>query len=322
MKLNIGCGYNRFEGCLNLDSSPASAADRVMPAHDLAFPPASVEEIKALQLVEHLGFFRTRFFLSECWRVLVTGGVLTLETPHIEKTFGVFLNGDRRAKEAALGWVYGSETPGMNHLYCFPGDLLAELLAETGFEVRNLSDYEYQPYRPALRIEAVKKGGERAALNAALRRRLLDKGLPVFGDELESAGLERVIAGLLSAAGDPARALEQALYCAPAALEYFTLEEENEERASREAAACARLAGWNAQGRMAGVFRGAAGRGLGPAEAYAEALGYGRELLALALAGGSAPAGSPAEEGPAILTAETAASWLARSELKRGPRAR
>lgn len=317
MKLNIGCGYNRFEGWLNLDSSPDSAADRLMPAHDLAFPDASVSEIKAHQLVEHLGFFRTRFFLSECWRVLIPGGALTLETPHIEKTFGVFLNGDRRAREAALGWVYGSETPGMNHLFCFPGDLLAEILVGAGFEVKNLSEFEFQPYRPALRIEAVKKSGEKAALNAALRRRLLDKGLAVFGDELESAGLEQVIAGLLSAAGDPAKALEQALYCAPAALEYFTLEEENEERASREAGACARLAGWNAQGRLAEAFRLAVERGLPPAEAFAEAQALGRELAGLALAGSGAPAGSAAAGAPAVLTAETVSAWLAKKELKK-----
>ncbi len=316
MKLNIGCGYNRLEGWLNLDSSADSAADRLLPAHDLPFPPASVSEIKALQLVEHLGFFRTKFFLSECWRVLEPGGTLTLETPHIEKTFGVFLAGDRPAKEAALGWIYGSETPGMNHLYCFPGDLLAELISGAGFEVKNLDEFEFQPYRPALRIEAVKKSGEKAALNAALRRRLLDKGLAVFGDELESAGLERVIGGLLAAGGDPARALEQALYSAPAALEYFTLEEENEERASREAAACARLAAWNAQGRMAEVFRRAALRGLPPAEAFAQALASGRELSALALAAKSEPSGGAAAGAPCVLTAETAAAWLLKKEMK------
>lgn len=316
MKLNIGCGYNRLDGWLNLDASPDSAADRIMPAHDLAFPDASVTEIKAQQLVEHLGFFRTRFFLAECWRVLVPGGALTLETPHIEKTFGVFLAGDRRAKEAALGWIYGSETPGMNHLYCFPGDLLAEIIAGAGFEVKNLAEFDFQPYRPALRIEAVKKSGEKAALNAALRRRLLDKGLAVFGDELESAGLEQVIESLVFSGGDPVGELGQALRSAPAALEYFTLAEENEERPSREAAACARLAGWGLQGRLAGAYRRASGRGLPPPEAFEAALGLGRELTGLALAGREAPAGDAAPGAPAVFTPETAEAWLIRTQLK------
>jgi len=317
MKLNIGCGYNRLEGWLNLDASQDSAADRIMPAHDLAFPDASVSEIKAQQLVEHLGFFRTRFFLSECWRVLVPGGALILETPHIEKTFGIFLAGDRPAKEAALGWIYGSETPGMNHLYCFPDDLLAEIIAGAGFQVKNRSEFDFQPYRPALRIEAVKKTGEKAALSAALRRRLLDQGLAVFGDELESAGLEQVIGALLSAAGNPAKGLEQALYSAPAALEYFTLQEENEERASREAAACARLAGWNVQGRLAEIFRAACARGLPAQAAFSEAVAAGKALSAFALESGGTPAGNAAPGAPLVFTMETAAAWRLRSELKK-----
>ena len=74
MKLNIGCGYNCLDGWLNVDISPDSAADRLMPAHDLDFHDGSVSEIKALQLIEHLGFFKARYFLSECWRVLEPGG--------------------------------------------------------------------------------------------------------------------------------------------------------------------------------------------------------------------------------------------------------
>jgi len=94
VRLNIGCGWNYLAGWVNLDSSADSAADRRMMAHDLDFPEASVQEIKALQLIEHLGFFKAKYFLAECWRVLVPGGRLTLETPDIEKTFRAFLDGE------------------------------------------------------------------------------------------------------------------------------------------------------------------------------------------------------------------------------------
>ncbi|MBI4802226.1 MAG: methyltransferase domain-containing protein [Elusimicrobia bacterium] len=87
MKLNIGCGYNYLRGYVNLDASRDSLADKFMEAHQLGFDDGSAEEIKASQLIEHLGFFRTKYFLAECYRVLKDGGVLTLETPHIEKTF-------------------------------------------------------------------------------------------------------------------------------------------------------------------------------------------------------------------------------------------
>lgn len=319
MKLNIGCGYNRLAGWLNADNNPESAADTLMEAHDLRLENASAQEIKALQLVEHLGFFKAKYFLSECWRVLEPGGTLTIETPDIEKTFSVFLAGDAAAREAALGWVYGPETAGMGHAYCFPKELLAELLAEAGFEVRSVAGFLFQPHRPALRFEAVKEEGERAALNAALRRRLLDKGLALFGREEESAGLELAVRRLTGGACDPAAELEQALVSAAAALEYFTLAGENEPRPSPEAAACARLVEWDLQGRMAAEFLANYGEGKAADGAAAAALALGRELLKAALAGAAAPHGPPPpERAPSVFTREAAAAWAFR--VSRGPR--
>ncbi|MGD9642345.1 MAG: methyltransferase domain-containing protein [Elusimicrobiales bacterium] len=319
MKLNIGCGYNRLEGWFNVDNSADSAADRLMEAHDLRLESGSADEIKALQLVEHLGFFKTKYFFSECWRVLKPGGLLTLETPDIEKTFSVFLSGDAAAREAALGWIYGPETAGMGHAYCFPKELLSELLAEAGFETRAVTEFLFQAHRPALRFEAEKKEGERAAVNAAMRRRLLDKGLAVFRREEESAGLELAVRHLAGGAGDPGSELEQALISAPAALEYFTLAEENEQRPSPAAAACARLLEWDLQGRMFAEFLANYGGGKDAERVAASAaLALGRELLKAAQAGAAAPHGpAPAEGAPAVFTLEAAAAWAFRLARRR-----
>ena len=132
MKLNIGCGYDYLAGHVNIDNGADSLADKKMDACLLDFGDASAGEIKASQLIEHLGFFKTKYFLAECRRALEPGGLLVLETPLIEKTFELFLRGGRTEKEAALGWIYGSESAGMGHLYCFPEELLKELAAEAG----------------------------------------------------------------------------------------------------------------------------------------------------------------------------------------------
>lgn len=322
LKLNLGCGYNRLEGWLNLDISAASAADRVMPAHDLALPDRCASAARAAQLIEHLGFFRTRFFLAECWRVLEPGAQLILETPDLDKTCRIFLDGDRAAREAALGWLFGAETPGMNHLYCFPRELLEELLAAAGFAKPLAEEFQFQPHRPALRLTAVKLEGERASLNAALRRRLLDEGAPLFRDEEESAGLEAALAGLLDAAGARAR-LEQALISAAAALACFSVLEENEHHQSAEAAACARLKDWRLQGRQAAVYLAAVRGGARHGEAFGLAAEHARALLAQALAGAGAPCGpSPEEDAPAVFTAGAARAWafrrLAAENLRAG----
>ncbi|MDA8130324.1 MAG: methyltransferase domain-containing protein [Elusimicrobia bacterium] len=315
IRLNLGCGYNRLEGWLNADASPYSAADRVMEAQDLEFGASSVEEVKALQLVEHLGFFRTKYFLSECWRVLKPGGRLTIETPDVDAAFRAYLAGGHSEKESALGWIFGPESPGMHHLYCFPRELLAELLAEAGFSVEKQEGFLFQPSRPALRFSAVKKEGEKAALNSALRRRLLDRGLAAFTREEESAGLELAVRRLVAGGGNSAAELEQALISAPAALEYFALVEENEPRPSREAAACGRLASWSAQGRLAAAFLEGLRGGLDENAAFSAAESLGRRLLAAALEGGVEPPGPrPLNGAPAAFTFGAVSAWAFREK--------
>ena len=103
-----------------------------------------------------------------------------LETPHIEKTFEIFLAGDHAVKEAALGWVYGSETPGMNHLYCFPEELLADSLEEAGFERGRKRGIIFQPSRPALRFRGGKKEQRKSrAERGAPAQAAWKKGWPV-----------------------------------------------------------------------------------------------------------------------------------------------
>lgn len=314
MKVNIGCGYNRLEGWLNADSSPDSAADSLMQAWDLKLENACAAEVRALHLVEHLGFFRTKYFLSECWRALRPGGLLLLETPDIDAAFRIFLDGDHAAREAALGWIYGAETPGMGHAYCMPAELLRELLQESGFSVVNISRFMFQPHRPALRIEARKEESDHAALNSALRRRLLDRGITELAREEEKAGLEQAVRRLVRGEGNPGRELEQALVCAPAVMEYFALTEENDPHPSAEASACAVLAGWGLQARLAAAYRDACGRGLAHEPAYAAALSAGRAAAAAALAGRAPEGPSPAEAAPAVFTAASAAAWLFRAK--------
>lgn len=318
MKLNIGCGYAYLPGWVNLDADPACRPDVLARAWDLPLGTACAEQVQALQLAEHLGFFKARYFLSECWRVLAPGGRLLLETPDIEKTFRLFLDGDRDAREAALGWVYGSETDGMGHRYCFPKELLPELLAGAGFAVLEAEEFDYQPGRPALRFSAVKKEGERGALNAALRRRLLDAGLPCFGSEVQAAGQEATIAAILAAHGSPEKVLEQSLRSAPIAFEYFMLAGENEAKESPFAAACERLAGWGLQARLAAVLLAEAGPGRDFGKAYDAALAFGSAALAAASAGGQLPAGPDPQEGaPPVFSRLAAEEWFSRVQALR-----
>ncbi|MEW5951922.1 MAG: methyltransferase domain-containing protein [Elusimicrobia bacterium] len=194
MKLNAGCGRDYRNGYFNIDINPSVKSDALMSAHNLNFEDSFFEEIIALHLIEHLGFFKAKFFLSEAYRTLKDGGILILETPHIEKTFENFIKAsDPSQREKILGWVYGSESSYQNHVYCFPLELLDSLIKESGFEIEKTEFYDYEPLRPAVKIYAVKKTSEKANKKSYLRKKALNEGKIDFSDELKAAEFEKTL---------------------------------------------------------------------------------------------------------------------------------
>lgn len=195
MKLNIGCGDNYLKGYINIDSNRNSRADRIMQAHDLDFKSGSVVEIIARHIIEHLGFFKAKYFLSECFRVLKPGGILKIETPHIEKTFKIFLKAkSTRVREKALGWVYGAETEGMEHRYCFPVELMEMLTTGSGFKILKKEFFDYDTYRPAYRFILQKPvHSPKFSFIAEFRKELLKRKIPCFANELVSFEQEKII---------------------------------------------------------------------------------------------------------------------------------
>lgn len=84
MKLDFGCGPNKREGFLGVDSRPFDG--KVDVVHDLRTPwpwtDNSVEEANASHFVEHLTANERVHFVNELWRVLIPGGKCQIITPH------------------------------------------------------------------------------------------------------------------------------------------------------------------------------------------------------------------------------------------------
>ncbi len=224
MKLNIGCGNNYLKEYINIDSNKDSLADKIMPAQALDIKSQAADEIKALHLIEHLGFFKSKYFLSEAYRVLKPNGVLTLETPHIEKSFENFLKGNRSERESVLGWIYGSESEGMRHVYCFPIELIKEMAADAGFEIIKTEEFNYHPNRPAVRF-TMKKIADLDYKNfmAEFRRSLTGKDIVVFKDEYAMSENENILKAIERhiAGGDYDMILKLSMNNAVIAREFF-----------------------------------------------------------------------------------------------------
>jgi len=85
VKLNLGCGYNKLDGYINVDRdlncSPDIVADIEKP---LPFEDSSVDEIMMVHVLEHLGQ-DTETYLNiwkEFYRVLKNQGVIKIIVPH------------------------------------------------------------------------------------------------------------------------------------------------------------------------------------------------------------------------------------------------
>ena len=86
MKLNLGCGFNKRAGYINVDADSLCQPDVV---HDLEFTPWPFEdntfdEIAAIHTLEHLGG-SSKIWLQiwkEIWRVSKPGAVMEIAVPH------------------------------------------------------------------------------------------------------------------------------------------------------------------------------------------------------------------------------------------------
>jgi len=83
MKLNLGCGFDVLKDWLNVDLGyglPDGVIAMDLRQMPWAFLNDSAEEIRAIDLVEHLP--DTVGFLDECWRVAKPDCILTIRVPH------------------------------------------------------------------------------------------------------------------------------------------------------------------------------------------------------------------------------------------------
>lgn len=100
MKLNLGSGSERLEGFTNVDLYDETA-DFQADICELPFDNNSVDEILALQVIEHVPYWKSKQMFEEMYRVLRYGGLAIIETPDIEVVCEQILIGGLENK-----WIY------------------------------------------------------------------------------------------------------------------------------------------------------------------------------------------------------------------------
>lgn len=86
MKLNMGCGFNKLDGYLNVDREASCKPNQIVDFESLPWPwpDNSFDEVLAFHTLEHLGEKSAVYLgiMKELWRVLKPNGLLKIAVPH------------------------------------------------------------------------------------------------------------------------------------------------------------------------------------------------------------------------------------------------
>jgi GT2 family glycosyltransferase/2-polyprenyl-3-methyl-5-hydroxy-6-metoxy-1,4-benzoquinol methylase len=136
-RLNVACGADYQADYINIDLYPPTGCkvDAISDVKKLPYDDDTVDEIRALHIIEHFDFHETNVVLKEWFRALKPGGKLILETPDLLAMCKAFADG---APDLRI-FLYGSFfafpwLPGQTHKFMFSEDQLRVQLGWAGFK--------------------------------------------------------------------------------------------------------------------------------------------------------------------------------------------
>jgi len=146
MKLHIGCGKRFLPGYKHLDVIDFDHVDFVCDARKLSMiDAATVSEIYACHVLEHVERCEVATVLKEWRRVMKPDGILRLAVPDFEAIVREYE--ENRDLNRFQGLLYGGQTYDFNfHHVAFDYRSLSAFLQEAGFS--DIRRYEWQAFLP------------------------------------------------------------------------------------------------------------------------------------------------------------------------------
>lgn len=93
MKVNLGCGYDKLRGYLNIDIDRSCIPNVVADFRNLKF--RDLDEVRASHLLEHFDRFESIKILKQWYKWLKVDGKLVLEVPDFEEICKEFVKGNQ-----------------------------------------------------------------------------------------------------------------------------------------------------------------------------------------------------------------------------------
>jgi len=143
-KLNLGCGFDKKEGYLNIDLNAFHKPDLIADVCNLSMLPSGYyEEIIAQDILEHLPRSKTESTLAEWNRLLKGNGILKLRVPNLIGLMSLFLKKENQSvkkQEELIQCCFGTQAyDGDYHYTSFTELLLKHYLVKTGFSILKMS---------------------------------------------------------------------------------------------------------------------------------------------------------------------------------------
>lgn len=137
LKLHLACGYEYFDDYINIDLyAPDDAkVDLRCDIRKLPYDDNTIDEIKAIHVIEHFHFKEFKDVLDEWYRVLKPGGKLILETPDLLSTCDAFVKGNEEFRISLYGHIFSMPwIPGQTHKFLFTENQLRGQLEWSKFQ--------------------------------------------------------------------------------------------------------------------------------------------------------------------------------------------
>jgi len=145
--LNIGCGWDKKPGFVNVDLNSFHDPDVVADACDLSmFESGSFDYILAQDILEHMERSKTVVALTEWSRLLSPTGCIDIRVPSLFGMFELLAKPENQPADKAetiVHLMYGTQAyNGDYHLAGFTAELLVEYLKRAGLVVRRAAIHD------------------------------------------------------------------------------------------------------------------------------------------------------------------------------------
>lgn len=141
IRLNLGCGPDIKDGYINIDTCPLDDRVRKMDIRNLSYGKASVDEIYARDVIEHMSLEDTKISLKNWSEICKSGAKLFIQTVSWDSVIRAYYAGVWNVEVvnymlfAGKNWVDGVSRPEDFHKSTYSYQYLSDLLAQNGFVV-------------------------------------------------------------------------------------------------------------------------------------------------------------------------------------------